>query len=186
MDFSAIGSINNYAKTLNTQAQWNLKKEKGDTSNRVSPLSECLKSSAQSAGESEGDNDKKLSFILQKTMYGQKLSKDELKYLQIKDPLSYQKICSIQQEQKSYEQELKKCKTKEDVQRLKMSRIASSLSALKSIENNPHITQEKKLKLINLEKMRCDKLEQTTHNFIKSNEYGQLPTEMESNLVLDV
>lgn len=173
MDFFAIRSINNYAKTLNIQAQWDLKKKSGDTASHASPLSECLKRSTQSAEES--NNDKKLSFILQKTMYGQKLSKDELKYLQTKDPLSYQKICSIQQEQKSYEQELKKCKTKEDVQRLKMSLFASSLSALKSIENNPYITQEKKLKLINLEKMRCDKLEQTTHNFIKSSEYGQLP-----------
>lgn len=180
MDFSAIGSIDNYTKTLNMQAQWNLKKKSGDVTKHTSSLDEWLKSSTQSAEEESGsNNDEKLSSILQKAYTGKKLSEDELNYLQTKDPLSYQKIRSIQQEQKSYEQELKKCKTKEDVQRLKMSRIASSLSTVKTIENNPHITQEKKLQLINLEKMRCDKLERTTHAYIKSGEYEQLPSEAE-------
>lgn len=180
MDFSTIGSIDNYTKTLNMQAQWNLKKKSGDVTSHTPSFDEWLKSSTQSAEEESGsNNDEKLSSILQKAYTGKKLSEDELNYLQTKDPLSYQKIRSIQQEQKSYEQELKKCKTKEDVQRLKMSRIASSLSTVKSIENNPHITQEKKLQLINLEKMRCDKLERTTHAYVKSGEYEQLPSEAE-------
>lgn len=62
----------------------------------------------------------------------------------------------------AYEQELKKCRTKEDVQRLKLSRIGSSLATVKSIENNPHITQEKKLQMISLENAKCEKLERNT------------------------
>ncbi len=179
MDFSTIGSINNYAKTLKMQAKWNLKKKSGDVTSHTSPMDEWLKSPAAPVEEDEGGKDKKLSSILQKAYTGKKLTADEREYLQAKDPLSYQKLQANEQEQKAYEQELKKCRTKEDVQRLKLSRIGSSLATVKSIENNPHITQEKKLRMISLENAKCAKLERSTQAFVKRGEYAQLPTEAE-------
>lgn len=179
MDFPSIGSINSYTKTLKMQTQWNLKKKSGDVTSHTSPMDEWLKGPAASAQEDESGKDEKLSSILQKAYTGKKLTADERQYLQAKDPLSYQKIQANEQEQKAYEQELKKCRTKEDVQRLKLSRIGSSLATVKSIENNPHITQEKKLQMISLENAKCEKLERSTQAFVKSGKYAQLPTEAE-------
>ncbi len=179
MDFSSIGSINSYTKTLKMQTQWNLKKKSGDVTSHTSPMDEWLKGPAASTQEEESGKDEKLSSILQKAYTGKKLTADERQYLQAKDPLSYQKIQANEQEQKAYEQELKKCRTKEDVQRLKLSRIGSSLATVKSIENNPHITQEKKLQMISLENAKCEKLERSTQAFVKSGRYTQLPTEAE-------
>ncbi len=179
MDFSSIGSINSYTKALKMQTQWNLKKKSGDVTSHTSLMDEWLKGPAASAQEDECGKDEKLSSILQKAYTGKKLTADERQYLQAKDPLTYQKIQANEQEQKAYEQELKKCRTKEDVQRLKLSRIGSSLATVKSIENNPHITQEKKLQMISLENAKCEKLERSTQAFVKSGKYAHLPTEVE-------
>ncbi len=73
------------------------------------------------------------SSIMQKAYTEKKLTADERQYLQAKTPLSFQKIQANEQEQKAYEQELKKCRTKEDVQRLKMSWTGSSLATVKSM-----------------------------------------------------
>jgi len=177
MDFSTIGSINSYTKTLKMQVKWNLKKKSGDVTSHASSADEWLKGVASS--QEEDGKDDKLSSIRQKAYAGKKLTDDEKQYLQEKDPLTYQKLRQNEQEQKAYEQELKKCRTKEDVQRLKLSHIGSTLATVKSIENNPNISQEKKLQMISLENAKCDKLERSTRAFVKSGEYAQLPTEAE-------
>jgi len=177
MDFSTIGSINSYTKTLKMQAQWNFKKKSGDVTSHTSSVDEWLKGTAAPQEESGGDE--KLSSIRQKAYTGKKLTDDEKQYLQAKDPLTYQKLQANEQEQKAYEQALKKCRTKEDVQRLKLAHVGATLATVKSIENNPHISQEKKLQMISLENAKCDKMERSTQAFVKSGEYAQLPTEAE-------
>ena len=69
-------------------------------------------------------------------------------YLEEHDPQLYKKAKEIEMERQAYEQELKRCKTKEDVQRLKMSHAASALSTVNEVKNNPNIPGGKKLELI--------------------------------------
>lgn len=86
---------------------------------------------------------------------------------------------SIDQEQKSYERALKRCRTKEEVQRLKLSRIGSSLSTVRSVEHNSAISDDKKLKIILLENRRCTALNNSTLSFIRRGCYAKLPTDAE-------
>ena len=179
MDAFSIGSLNTYTKNLKLQTQWNMKKQSGDVTSHTNPMDQWLKSSDTTQ---EKDEDKsKLNAIKQKIYAGTKLTDDEKKYLQTKDPMTYQELRNMEQEEKSYEQELQKCRTKEDVQRLKMSKLGASLSTVKAISNDPAIPQEKKLQMLQLENAKCNKLEEHTRKFIKSGEYEKLPTEAEES-----
>jgi len=110
---------------------------------------------------------------------GQKLTAEEMDYLRKHDPQAYQKVKSIEAEQKNYENELKKCKTKEEVERVKMAHTATSLSAVNSIMNNPVIPEEKKFELVMQEHRKNQALQTTAQEFVESGEYAKLPTEAE-------
>ena len=125
MDFSSIGSISNYTKTLKLQTQWEIKKQSGDVTSHSKSLNDLLGAASSADAEKEHTNDDKLSEIMQKVYSGKKLDSKEMEYLQAKSPELYQKVRDMEQEHKSYENELKNCKTKEDVQRVKMSHMSS-------------------------------------------------------------
>ena len=110
---------------------------------------------------------------------GQKLTAEEMEYLRKNDPQAYQKVKSIETEQKNYEKELKKCKTKEEVERVKMAHTATSLSAVNSIMNNPVIPEEKKFELVMQEHRKNQAMQTTTQEFVESGQYAKLPTEAE-------
>lgn len=100
-------------------------------------------------------------------------------YLQKNDLPTYQKVKAIEAEQKSYEKELKNCKTKEDVQRVRTNRVAASLSVVNNVKNNPAIPEGAKLGLIWQELQKNMVMEETIKKFVESGEYAQLPTEAE-------
>ena len=177
MDFSAIGSIGSYTKNLKLQTQWAIKKQSGNITGHSKSLNEMLGMTREADQEHE-DGDK-LSKIMQKVYSGKKLSGEELSYLQAKSPELYEKVRDMEQEQKSYEKELKNCRTKEDVQRVKMTHIGKALATVKSVENNPNITMEKKLETAQLENARVNSIEARTEAFVHSAAYKALPTEAE-------
>lgn len=174
MDFSMIGSIRSYTKALDLQTKWDQKKKSGDVTAHMTERDRIQQQVDQERGKD------KLQSIKAKLDAGGKLTGDERKYLQAKDPEAYRELENQEREQKEYEKALKRCKTKEDVQRLKASRVGASLAKLKAVENNPNIPLEKKLKIFVDEKRKLDKLEESTQKFVKRGEYEQLPTENET------
>lgn len=183
MDFLMINSVNSYVKGLDMKGKWRQKKEKADfsedyTLNERQRKNEMFKKSYMEQREND-DSDKTLSAINNKIAVGSKLTPDEMKYLQVKNPTLYQKLKDIEKEKKQYEEDLKKCRTKEDVDKLKMSKISSSLSAINSVKNNPNIPESKKLEIAAQEQRRLNELGEIEAKFIKSGEYAKLPTEEE-------
>ncbi len=179
MDFSTIGSVSQFAKGVALRTQWEIKKQSGDVTGHFRSLNDLLGAVNDTNVGKDHTNDDKLSEIMQKVYSGRKLSGEELEYLQAKSPELYQKVRDMEQEHKAYENELKKCKTKEDVQRVKMSHIGKSLETVKSVENNPNITTEKKLETAQLENARANGIEVRTAAFVRSAAYKSLPTEAE-------
>lgn len=183
MNFLMINSVNSYVKGLDMKNRWSQKKEKADfsedyTLNERQRKNEMFKKSYMEQRENDNE-DKTLSAINNKVAVGSKLTPDEMKYLQVKNPALYQKLKDIEKEKKQYEEDLKKCKTKEDVDKLKMSKISSSLSAINSVKNNPNIPESKKLEIAAQEQRRLNELGEIEAKFIKSGEYAKLPTEEE-------
>lgn len=119
--------------------------------------------------------------VLAKLKSGQSLSGSELEHLRQTDPASYQKAKQLEAERAAYERQLKQCKTKEDVERLRMSKLSSSMAAVSAIANNPNIPEEKKLEMLEQERMRVNAINNETNEFVKSTEYAKLPTDAERN-----
>lgn len=183
MNFLMINSVNSYVKGIDMKNRWQQKKEKADfsedyTLNERQRKNEMFKKSYMEQRENDNE-DKTLSAINNKIAVGSKLTPDEMKYLQVKNPTLYQKLKDIEKEKKQYEEDLKKCKTKEEVDKLKMSKISSSLSAINSVKNNPNIPESKKLEIAAQEQRRLNELGEIEAKFIKSGEYAKLPTEEE-------
>lgn len=180
MNLFAVQNMGNYTKTMKMQMKWQKKKASGDFTADGSTKLDPLRMQAEEIRKSRQDGSAKLSAQIDlKLQCGQKLTAEEMEYLQKTDPQKYQKIKSMEAEQANYEKELKKCKTKEEVQRVRMAHTATSLSAVNSIKNNPAIPKEKKLELIMQEHYKHMALETSTKEFIESGKYAKLPTEAE-------
>lgn len=181
MDFSVMQSIGNYTKNMEMQMKWKRKKANSDfTADGSTKISDSIARQAEEIRKSQADGSSKLSAqIRTKLATGKKLTQEEMDYLQKHDPQTYQKAKSIEEEQKSYEEELKRCRTKEDVQRVKMNHTAVSLSTVNNVKNNPAIPEGAKLGIMWQELMKSRALEETLGEFVKSGRYAQLPTEAE-------
>lgn len=181
MNFYTMQSLGKFTKNMAMQMKWQQKKANNDfTADGSTKLNDPIARQAEEIRLAQADGSSKLSSqIRTKLASGKKLTREEMEYLQKNDPQTYQKAKAIELEQKSYEEELKKCKTKEDVQRIKMNRTAASLSVVNSVKNNPAIPDSAKLGIMWQELQKNMALEETISAFVKSGRYAQLPTEAE-------
>lgn len=181
MNFFTIRNMSSYTKNMEMQMKWQRKKATGDfTADGSTKLNDPIRRQAEEIRKSRQDGSAKVSAQIDlKLQSGQKLTAEEMEYLQKTDPQKYQKIKAMEAEQKSYERELKRCKTKEEVQRIRMAHTATSLSTVNEIKNNPNIPEGKKLELIMEEHYKNKALETSTTEFIESGKYAKFPTEAE-------
>lgn len=181
MNFFMMQSLGTYTKNMAMQMKWQQKKANNDfTADGSTKLTDPVARQAEEIRLAQADGSSKISSeIRAKLATGKKLTQEEMQYLQKNDPQTYQKAKAIEEEKKSYEEELKRCETKEDVQRIRMNRTAASLSVVNSVKSNPAIPEGAKLGIIWQELQKNMALEETISVFIKSGKYSQLPTEAE-------
>jgi hypothetical protein len=181
MDITQIGSLNTYLKQTKLKTQWNLKKETGNYSAHAKSLDEWLSDqeeatqsySAYTASASDGSSngDTKLQSIRQKIYNGSSLTTEEKDYLQKNDAATYAKVQAMEKEQKSYEAELRRCKTKDDVARVKMAHMSSALSELKAAKGD--------LGAVMMVNAKVRGIVRITQKFIQKGDYKDLPTDVE-------
>lgn len=176
MDFALMDSVRSYVKSLDMLTKWQNKKLTGNFTSQSEKTTSGVNQNETNKSDS-GMMDKIRSKLLQ----GQKLTAEEMTYLQQNSPLTYQSVKKLEAEQKAYERELKKCSTKEDVEKLRISKLSSSLSTIRSVSNNPNIPEGQKLAICTAELQRVNALQKVTNDFVKSGEYAKLPDEAEKN-----
>ncbi len=183
MDFMKIGSLTNYAKTMKLKNDWNKKKRENDFQSQSKKTELERKNDRFKADykkqQEEHKSDKMLQSINSKLAVGADLTPAELLYLRTKDPNKYKELKNLEQEKKNYERELKQCKTKEEVQRLKMSAVGSALSSINSVKSNPNIPEAARLAVAQGELKKLDEFKKIDAKFAKSGELAKLPTEEE-------
>lgn len=191
MSFTMISSLNAYAKNMKMQMKWEQRRANGDYSHDNNlALVQKIKEDASglvggmgvnNIGEPTGGSSHQsiMSGIRAKLNAGKRLSSSELEYLKKNDPETYQHVKAMEAERKAYEQRLRRCKTKEEVQRLKASQMASSLDRVRDVNNNPNIPGGEKLKLTLEEHQKVSAVTDATTKFAESGEYRKLPTEAE-------
>ncbi len=181
LNFFAVQSLNSHTKNMEMQMKWQKKKSSGDfTADGSKTIADSVRRQAEEIRQAQQDGSAKMSSQIRlKLNSGQKLTAEEMEYLQKTDPQTYQHVKNLEAEQKNYEQELKRCKTKEEVQRVRMTHTATALSTVNDIKNNPNIPEGKKLELIWRVHQKNMALQESTQEFVESGKYAQLPTEAE-------
>ena len=191
MDFRSISSVQSYVKTLDSKYQAEKQQEEGsavstDPTKKQSKLDEWIKqrqdkmkSAIETMKRMEESTDHKLAGIQSKVYSGTSLSRAEKEYLKTKNPVLYARLEAADLEKKVYERELKRCRTKEEVQRLKLSHTASSLSAVNAGQHSAGASSEQKMALAQGELYKLKGMQDATNRFVRSGAYHSLPTERE-------
>ena len=191
MDYRSISSVQSYVKTLDTKYQAEKQQEEGpavstDPVKKQSKLDEWIKqrqdemkSAIETMKRMEESTDHKLAGIQSKVYSGTSLSRAEKEYLKTKNPVLYARLAAADLEKKVYEREFKRCRTKEEVQRLKLSHTASSLSAVNAGQHGAGTSSEQKMALAQGELYKLKGMQDATNRFVRSGAYHSLPTERE-------
>lgn len=117
--------------------------------------------------------------IAGKVMSGQALTPDEEKYLEQNDPQLLKTYKEAKVQKKEYKEKLKKCKTKDEVEKLKTQTLGTYLSSFKKIEYNPCIPISQKLATAQKYLGFTRNIEDAHEEFKRSGAYKKLPTQEE-------
>lgn len=179
------GSVKDAVKLDLLKSKWQQKKNTGNALSKEelnkrenwTPEQRMLNNYQEQLKEAKEGNKK--SEIYNKISSGQKLTAEEEQYLGSFDPKSLSEYRQTQAERKAYEEKLKNCKTKDDVQRLKQTSLGVEFSSLKKILNDPYISLSEKLKKAQQALGKTKNFQEAEAEFIESGAYDELPTEAE-------
>ena len=174
-----VGSIRNTVKMAEMDNKWQQKKKNGGKALKaeMSPQERQIQQYKEDIERMrEG---RQMSDIDAKLKAGGTLTPEEITYLQRNCPEKYKEYVEIKNEREAYKRQMKSCKTKEDVEKLKMNKMSSFLAEAKSVMNNPNIPKGKKLGLMEKILRRVMGIEKEYVKFVNSGRYKNLPTEEE-------
>lgn len=120
---------------------------------------------------------KKPAEIDAKLQAGGKLTAEEIEYLKKNDPEALKEYEEVQRERESYKKQLKNCKSKEEVEKLKMTKMGHYMSEAKAIINDPYIPKAQKYKLMKKMLKKTSAVEVEQEKFLQSLKYAKLPDE---------
>jgi hypothetical protein len=179
------GTITNTVQLQMMNSKWQQKKESGDVLSKEErneranwTQEEWLKHDIQEQAAQNRETSQQTD-IDNKIMYGGTLTPEEEQYLEKNNPSALQKYKEIKAEKKSYEEKLKTCKTKDEVQQLKTETLGGYLSSMKKVENDPYIPLSEKLAKAQELLAKTRNIEKAELKFMASAKYKDLPTEEE-------
>jgi hypothetical protein len=179
------GTITNTVQLQMMNSKWQQKKESGDVLSKEErneranwTQEEWLKHDIQEQAAQNRETSQQTD-IDNKIMYGGTLTPEEEQYLEKNNPSALQRYKEIKAEKKSYEEKLKTCKTKDEVQQLKTETLGGYLSSMKKVENDPYIPLSEKLAKAQELLAKTRNIEKAELKFMASAKYKDLPTEEE-------
>ena len=174
------GTIQSQVSLQMLDLKWQKKKQdinsKKDTDGMTQDeiLLDSLERQAQTEWERSATSE-----LYTKLKTGGTLTEEEIAYLKEHDPEALAEYEKAQTEKKAYENALKNCRTKEDVQRLKLNRMGSFAAQAKEIASNPYIPKDKKVVLMQRLNNEVCMIRDAHQAFEKSRAYEELPEEQE-------
>lgn len=174
------GTISSAVKLQVLDTKWQQKKndiKSGNFKKELTPEERMLadyKEQMEKQRESNSHAD-----LYNKLKSGGKLSSEEISYLEQNDPEALRRYREDQAEQKAYEEDLKRCKTKDEVDRVKMNKLGNFATQANNIANDPYIPLDKKLELMNQLNDKVCRVQEAHLEFVDSQKYKDMPTEGE-------
>jgi hypothetical protein len=179
--FSLMTSLNHIRKNAKLESKWEKRKQEGFSTDGLTERQKDNVNFINAYKEQQElhPEDKEMQRITNKIYAGGDLTEQEMQYLQKKNPVLYQKMRAMEAEAKQYEEDLKRCKTKDEAQRIKMNKINASVASIRSVESNPNISDADKFAFAQAEQAKMREIEKITTKFIESGAYAALPTDAE-------
>ena len=179
--FGLMTSLNNIRRNGDLERKWEKRKQEGFSTEGLTERQKDNVNFINAYKEQQENNpeEKEMQRITNKIYAGGDLTEQEMQYLQKKNPVLYQKMRAMEAEAKQYEEDLKRCKTKDEAQRIKMNKINASVASIRSVESNPNISDADKLAFAQAEQAKMREIEKITTKFIESGAYAALPTDAE-------
>ncbi len=179
LGINVAGTIGAYTNMMKLQMKWENKKDSGACTKKADEQTDPTTRMLDELKEQNENRDYSMEAIRNKLASGKKLTSEELKYLQEKDPAAYQKAKEIQDAQEGFEHALKNCRTKEDVQHVKLLHLGATMTAVNAADHDPNIPAGQKLAIILQENAKMKAIEKVEKAFVESGAYAQLPSEAE-------
>lgn len=172
------GTIHSAGKLMELENKWQQKKSSGKIFQKeMTPEERQLKQYQEDLKKMRESS--QLSAVTAKLKSGQELSYEEIEYLQKNNPELYREYQEIKSEKEAYKRQLKECKTKEDVEKLKINKMNGYVASLKAVVNNPNIPKSAKKAYAEKMLMKVSAIQDAHMDFVRSTEYKHLPTEEE-------
>ena len=179
LGINVAGTIGAYTNMMKLQMKWENKKDSGTYTEKSDEQKDPTTRMLDELKEQNENRDYSMEAIRNKLVSGKKLTFEELKYLEEKDPAAYQKAKEIQDAQEGFENALKNCRTKEDVQHVKLLHLGAAMTAVNAADHDPNIPAGQKLAIILQENAKMKAIEKVEKAFVESGAYAQLPSEAE-------
>ena len=175
------GTLYEAGKMMVMQNKWEQIKSTGNINKKeqkeLTPQERELQRYREQLEETKKGNE--YSALYSKIQSGQKLSPAEEDKLKAQDMKAYLDYKADQAEQEVYEERLKRCRTKDEAQRLQTAKMQGNLSKIKNIENDPYISDAEKLKMARIIQGDTTANAKIYQEFTQSEEYEKMPTEGE-------
>ena len=171
------GTIRNSVSLAALDSKWQQKKQdisKGSKEDLTTEERVLQRFQEQADSIREG---KKPADIDAKLQAGGKLTAEEIEYLKKNDPEALKEYEEVQRERESYKKQLKNCKSKEEVEKLKMTKMGHYMAEAKEITNDPYIPKAQKYKLMKKMLKKTSAVETEQEKFLQSLKYAKLPEE---------
>lgn len=111
---------------------------------------------------------------------GEELTPEEIEYLRQNNPQALKDYEDTQRERENYKRALRNCRTKEEVERLKYTKMGQFMAETKKISSNACIPKGKKVALLKRILQQATAVEDEHKEFLKTSRYASLPTEEEA------
>ena len=174
------GTIKNAVKLQFLENKWQQKKNDINAKKPIKEMTQEERMLADFQKQVEKERESNLhADLYNKLKSGGKLTSEEISYLEQNDPEALRKYREDQAEKEAYERELKNCKTKDEVDRVKMNKLGNFAAQAKKITTDPYIPLDKKVELMNQLNDKLCRVNQAHMEFLDSQQYRDMPTEAE-------
>ena len=173
------GTIQSMVALSAMQNQWQKKKNDinaGKTSELTSEQRELQMYQSQADDIREGQ---KPAAIDIKLASGSRLNAEEIEYLKKHNPQALKDYEEEQRERENYKRQLRNCRSKEEVERVKTAKMGEFLSSCKSIASSPYIPKDQKCAMLKKLLREVMGIQEEHQEFVESAQYAILPDEDE-------
>lgn len=177
------GTIKNQVHLQQLEQKWQQKKNTLSANRKNEELTaeqRMLQDFQKQADEIREQNS--TADIYNKLKSGGALTQDEIAYLKENDPEALAKYEEARTQKKAYERELKNCRTKEDVEKVRLNRMGNFAAKAKAIANNPYIPKAKKVELMNELNNEVCMIRDAHTEFVRTSEYQDMPEDEQERI----